>query len=836
MVCGKKKILFIILFFIFKVSLLISPCQAATIDIISKNISHRVLVLDTVETRLKLMIGFSVTEDLPSGPEGTRAYGRLSFASTEVASFTMPKLDYFGGNLVFYMPYNVSPGDYDLYIELTDIASGSTVGTKNYVVQSIETLSAREPSSGHNWMDPPLIPLVNPPDETMEAVVTPADEARGYILWHRNPFMYVYPNSAPKQADVIAGISVKLAQNEYEPATFSLYALQDFSNVDISVSPLIDGNAHMFTPPDIFVVKTVPRCKDRSTPEDGYEMRPRLLEKTNSTAVGTGQSQRFWLIFYAAADIPSGLYNGTISITTGLGLVTIPLSIEVLPFPLVERPDKEYGFQQTYIFQEMTAQDLTQAERQKINDNGLKYYQSFKEHGITTIFPHGPFVFRRQDDSSPDLRDLKAALTAFQAAGFTGPFIYYTGHMLQNSKPGWAGSSYGFDETRHPLLMKEIINYARQNFTEMSSVDFYWMPGDEVHGNRGGPNRIQISDKLLNAIWEVNEKTLISVKSQVEWPLDIKLVKEEWGSAQPLYGEPWHYPNTKTTVPDIVDDAEGIRKYFGLHLLNSPYMGIVPWTFQTSENAGGNPYTDLDADRRPEVMVAYPGMDGPMLTPEYEAVREGIDDGRYAFVLETRIAGAKSSPDTGLQSLGLQAEAAYQAILANIDNATLEDMDGNRGTIISRIMQLYGEDKDGDGIPDDGDGNGTKGDNPCRGGNIQSCDDNCINTLNPDQTDADDDAVGDMCDSCVMFPVRVEGVPPVYYSSIQSAYDATESGKTIQSHDSVVAGDLNVDLEKGMYFDGGYDCDYSSITGNTVIEGNVTIYSGTAIIENLILQ
>ena len=828
---SNKKSLFIILFLNFIFTPLIALCQSVTIDVISKNLSHRVLVLDTVETRLKLIIGFSVTGDLPSGPEGTKAYGLLSFQSSEVASFTMPKLDYFGGNLVFYMPYNIAPGDYDLSIELKDIASGSTIGTKNYTVQSIETMSSREPGSGYNWMDPPPVPLNNPPDEILEAAITPADNERGYILWHRNPFRYVYPNSAPKQADVISAISSRLAQNKYEPSTFSLYALQDLGNVNVSVSSLIDGSGHTLSPPDIFVVKTVARCKDRSNPEDGYELRPRLLEKKNFTPIGTGQSQRFWLTFHAVADTEPGQYNGIITITTDIGLAEIPVSVEILPFALLERPDKEYGFQQTYVFQEMTAQDLSDVERQKVYDNGLKYYQSFKKHGITTIFPHCPFVFRRLPDGSPDLRDLEAALTAFNEVGFSGPFIYYTGHMVQNSKPGWAGSSLGFDETRHPLLMKEIINYARQNFSVMSSVDFYWMPGDEVHGNRGGPDRIQITDKLLNVIWELNEKTLINVKSQVAWPLDIKLVKEEWGSAQPLYGEPWHYPNTQTTVPDIVDDAEGIRKYFGLYHVKSPYVGMVPWTFQTSENAGGDPYTDLDAKKTPEVMVAYPGTDGPMPTPEYEAVREGIDDGRYAFALETRIDSAKNSPDTGLQNLGLQLDAAYQAILDTMDNASLEDMDENRETILSWIMQLYGQDKDGDGIPDDGDGSGNREDNPCRGGNRQSCDDNCIDLLNPDQTDADADAVGDVCDPCSMLPVRVEGTHLLYYSSIQSAYDAA-GNDGIQSQHGIFSEDLNFNLEKVIILEGGHDCNYQAVVGNTIVEGTFTVSNGTVILEN----
>jgi hypothetical protein len=669
------------------ISLLVSPCactprEPLAVKILSRNLSHRIVVLDTVETRLKLMVGFSLAGRLPSGPKNTRAQGLLSHQGIRFAYFTAPRLDHAGGNLVFYLPYRIPPGDYDLLLELSDIPSGSVISRTSHTIRNIETVGAREGVEAYNWMRPLSVPLRNPPDETLEAPLTKTDRERGYILWHRHPFRYVYPNSAPGKRDVISELSVKLARDEYEPVTFSLYALQDVGQVRLSITEMVSDQGALLPPVEVHVVDTVPRL--RSMKGDAYEMRPRLLRRQNTLSIEKRQSRRFWLTVHASPGTEPSQYRGALRITTDLGRTEIPLTVEVLPFALLERPDKEYGFDMTYVFQEMTAQDLTAEERAKLYENGVKTYRSFHAHGLTTVIPHSPFVFRRSPDGNPDLRDLQAAVKAFGEVGFTGPFVYYCGHLVQNAKPGWAGSTCAFDARDHPALMKEIISYARSHFPGMQSMDVHWMPGDEVQDDRGGPNRMRITGRLLRAIREMDEKAAISVWSGTPWAVAITL-----GGPTPKRGEHWQYPNEDTTVPSCVDDAEGMRRAFGLQHVKSPYVGIAPWTFQTSQNASGDPYTDLDASTaRPEVMVAYPGVDGPMPTPEYEALREGIDDGRYAYVLETRIKTAMHSDQTALQQLGRQAEAAYQAILGRIETAGLEQMDQDRHTMVEWILRL----------------------------------------------------------------------------------------------------------------------------------------------------
>ena len=67
------------------------------------------------------------------------------------------------------------------------------------------------------------------------------------------------------------------------------------------------------------------------------------------------------------------------------------------------------------------------------------------------------------------------------------------------------------------------------------------------------------------------------------------------------------------------------------------------------------------------------------------------------------------------------------------------------GIRLARTLPDLG-DNDLDEVFEDGDGNGTPGDNPCSPGQKLYCDDNCPGTTNEDQADFDSDGVGDACD------------------------------------------------------------------------------------------
>jgi PKD repeat protein len=90
--------------------------------------------------------------------------------------------------------------------------------------------------------------------------------------------------------------------------------------------------------------------------------------------------------------------------------------------------------------------------------------------------------------------------------------------------------------------------------------------------------------------------------------------------------------------------------------------------------------------------------------------------------------------------------------------------------------------------------------------------------------------------SSCLSPVRITEIPPLYYSTIQSAYSPAFDGDTIQSRDLFFTENLTLNRGILIYFEGGFNCGYTVNEGITVIYGDITISDGTLIINSGTLE
>jgi hypothetical protein len=95
----------------------------------------------------------------------------------------------------------------------------------------------------------------------------------------------------------------------------------------------------------------------------------------------------------------------------------------------------------------------------------------------------------------------------------------------------------------------------------------------------------------------------------------------------------------------------------------------------------------------------------------------------------------------------------------------------------------------------------------------------------------DDESVTAEFYSC-MYPVRVLGATTDYYSLFKDALSNASAGDTVESQDYAFSDDIIYNNISAITIKAGHDCSYSSITGTTTINGNMTINNGSITIQS----
>jgi hypothetical protein len=89
------------------------------------------------------------------------------------------------------------------------------------------------------------------------------------------------------------------------------------------------------------------------------------------------------------------------------------------------------------------------------------------------------------------------------------------------------------------------------------------------------------------------------------------------------------------------------------------------------------------------------------------------------------------------------------------------------------------------------------------------------------------DVIGQNFTSCGYSSVRLARATPVYYTSLQAAYNAAVSGDIIQSQAITFTENLSINRNITVTMQGGYDCAYTSNSGNiSSLKGLLQTYTG----------
>jgi hypothetical protein len=632
-------------------------CSENTVIIHSYILRDRVVVLDRIVMKKALYVAFSVSKELTRAPI-VNVRGRLNVNDHLLAESVETKMHGRYGNIIFDLPFEIPDGSYTIRIDLVDERGGS-LGQGELSIARSAMKSVWGPTMRSRV---PVFREITLRDGADEPAVSKRDLATGYVLFARSPLEYVFEDARPHMGEVIDTLTISAVRNEYEPLTFSLYPLRTLGKVIVSVNDLT-GSDGIITKKHIAVGYVDSVQETIGFPEGTYRVMPSVIRPGNQMEIKAGKTRSFWLTVRIDANVRPGTYRGAVSILPEFGeRKIVPLTITVAPITLEDIPGKDYFMLMTYEFTELTM-PWDKEQKASIERSGRAVFKDYKEHGMTTVCVHSPFIFSEHKDGTPRLEDIYTALRAARDVGFSRPTIWYLGHLIQTAKPRHPGNILGYDERVHPARLAELVQnvsaYAKQNHS--SEVIFAPIdePDDATQDYR--TRRQTIAPSLLKTIREAGGKSMLISNDYKRSQLADYYCSSSLNEAgmQAVHGRGasyWVYNNDVTTK---CNNPAYARYIYGYYMWKNNIDGMSSWTFQNTQNASGLPGR-VDAPGS-DLYLAYPDPKGPLATLKWEAVREGIGDHKLLYQLMKRV--------NKLRKMGINVDR-YENFLAGIKKAT----------------------------------------------------------------------------------------------------------------------------------------------------------------------
>jgi hypothetical protein len=589
--------------------------------------------MDRVLMKKALYVSFALSRSVKQRGN-VNVHGLLLNDDKIVSETSLKAFNENSGNLVFDLPYQIPDGEYTIKIDIFD-NHGDLIGKNSVAVKRTALKSYFYPGSE---ISVPVFEEISVNEELEEVKTTTHDKSAGYVIFTRSSLKYVFPGSKPKESEIIEHFTAKVVRNEFEPINFSLYPLENLGMVRISATDL--KSAKGFISKDKIKVAYIESVQETvGLPEGKFLNLPTLIKPGNQVKVEKGKCQRFWLTLRIDDNVLPGGYKGKITISPQYGLETsLPLEVSVAPISLEDIPGLDYFMLMTYEFTEL-ALPWSLKEKEKIYKSACNILKDYKEHGMTTLCFHSPFVFLLKEDGTPNLEDIFAALRAARDVGFKRPIIWYMGHLIQTSKPLHPGNIIGFDKEIHLPRLKYLVERVSKYAKVHDGPEVIFLPIDEPsdsyqdYQNR----RYTTTHLLLKTIKESGAKNMLTASRDkgfgpVDYLCSGKMSEEDLRAAHSDSSVYWLLNNEVTT--QCLNPAYA-RYIYGYYTWMNRVDGMSSWTFQNTQNASGLP-TKADVPGR-DIYLAYPDPKGPMATLKWEAIREGIDDHKLLYQLVKRI-------------------------------------------------------------------------------------------------------------------------------------------------------------------------------------------------------
>jgi len=543
---------------------------------------------------------------------------------------------------------------------------------KNVIAPILDECATLPPEELAKWKEAPH------PNATPEPKWTDKQREDGLAVYTRPWAEPIWPDHFPRQHEIDAPVRAFASPGEYEPLTFALYPLTHFSNANVRVSgDLICMSGvkrvrfdsanidlrfvrYMNVRPNYSTFNTYYRAPDVLMP-----WRPRPLKK--------GENMRLWLTAHVALGQPAGLYTGMAIVTADHVTLHVPLSLRILPITLQKDQSLVYGQYYHHPLRNVdnAPDDFSRAWWQHKAETEQA---DMREHGMNTVVLglNGSWKENRWVYS---FDRLQRDIDLYRSVGFDKPIVcsipcesLYRKHMKSDM-----GSHLGKISMPPDAFFEELTAMVRAIESEARRrqwPELLYYPVDEPSTS---PDSVAFMARVMAAIKRVpHVRTYVTADPEHEQFAPMRPFIDIWCCQPFSLGreavladmkargvEYWCYPNHISGENDHTPTL-GARMTYGFGFWQSGYRCLIPWIYQYD---CGDPWNYLDSSAQD--FFNRTADDGtPIPVTLWEAYREGIDDHRYLFTLESTIARAE---EAGLKDATARARAVIAQLTAAID-------------------------------------------------------------------------------------------------------------------------------------------------------------------------
>ncbi|HCU36131.1 MAG TPA: hypothetical protein DGT21_11995 [Armatimonadetes bacterium] len=549
-----------------------------------------------------------------------------------------------------------------------------------------------------------LSPLPDTPPFPEDAL-SRHDLFRGFVIYHKPYLECIYPNTNPYAHELNPTLRIFATPGEYEPLTFAVRTLSPLTNVRVSagdIGPIKAGTI------DVRHVRYM-KVRPNYSMFHSYHIAPDILEPFDAMDLPADESHRFWLTVQVPPDAEPGVYDGSITFSTdhrqqGRIEAVIPVKLRVLGITLKEDPSKLYG---------IYYRDPIDSWVNATDEPSKQYFLRKAEMERADLVAHGTRNIvmsawcRPADENgqfTADWTGLEKKLELNEKYGFSPPYVVsinaggvYQKYMKES--PGSHLSRVKMPPQEYFDEMTAMTRFVESERVNRGWPEFLYYPIDEPSTQE---TSVKYMTELMKAVRAAGVKTYVTadIAHDAFGPMmpyvDVWCMQPfSWDRERVIREsaergiEFWCYPNHISGENDHTPVA-GARMTYGFGFWRSGYRTLIPWIYSADV---GDPFNYLDGSSM-DFMNRHDEDGSPMPVALWECFREGYDDYRYVYTLQTlieqaRAAGRNAAADKAQQELDYVWNAIDVQLKYKYDGLWApEEFDVYRWLIARAILEL----------------------------------------------------------------------------------------------------------------------------------------------------